>query len=73
MENPKILYFVIPCYNEEEVLNITAEILKKKIENLLEKNKISKKVEFFLLTMAQKIRHGQLSKNYVIKIVFFRG
>ena len=40
MEN--ILYLVIPCYNEEEVLPETAGRLKEKITSLLEKGKIDK-------------------------------
>ena len=36
-----ILYLVIPCYNEEEVLPETAKQLKNKLEDLLQKGKIS--------------------------------
>lgn len=36
-----ILYIVIPCYNEEEVLPETARRLKEKMNTLLEKKKIS--------------------------------
>lgn len=38
-----ILYVVIPCYNEEQVLKETAKRLKKKMESLLERKEISKK------------------------------
>ena len=37
-----ILYIVIPCYNEEEVLDITTKELTKKINSLLKKNLIDK-------------------------------
>lgn len=36
-----IFYIVIPCYNEEEVLPETAKRLKVKMNNLIEKRKIS--------------------------------
>lgn len=36
------LYMVIPCYNEQEVLAKTADILKNKLEFLMQNNKISK-------------------------------
>lgn len=36
-----ILYIVIPCYNEEEVLPMTSGIFKDKLEYLICKNKIS--------------------------------
>ncbi len=38
-----ILYLVIPCYNEEAVLNETAKRLKEKFKSLKEKNLISDK------------------------------
>lgn len=36
-----ILYLVVPCYNEEEVLSHTSSVLKTKINNLISKNLIS--------------------------------
>lgn len=36
----KILYLVIPCYNEEDVLNETAKQLKKKIKQLIDRKLI---------------------------------
>lgn len=35
------LYLVIPCYNEEEVLPVTAPVFLEKIRSLVEKGKIS--------------------------------
>ena len=34
------LYFVIPCYNEEQVLPETAKRLKDKVRALIQKGKI---------------------------------
>lgn len=42
MNNNPILYVVIPCYNEEEVIDETTRQLTIKIGNLIEENKISK-------------------------------
>lgn len=36
------LGIVVPCYNEEEVLKISAEALRKVLDDLIAKNKISK-------------------------------
>ncbi len=36
-----VLYIVVPCYNEEEVLSKTASQLRKKLEQLEQKNLIS--------------------------------
>lgn len=41
MNNNPILYVVIPCYNEEEVIDETTKQLTRKIGNLIEENKIS--------------------------------
>ena len=40
MDKP-ILYIVIPCYNEEQVLPITCKMFLEEIEDLVGKNKIS--------------------------------
>ncbi len=42
MKKSKILYIVIPCYNEEEVLNETTKRLKKKLINLINSKVIDK-------------------------------
>ena len=41
MENP-VLYIVIPCYNEQEVLPITAPMFLNKLHELAEKKLVSK-------------------------------
>ena len=41
METPEILYMVVPCYNEEEVLKETAAQLKEKYISLIDRKLIS--------------------------------
>ena len=41
MKKRPILYLVIPCYNEEEMLDITSEKLTQKMEKLISEKKIS--------------------------------
>lgn len=41
-EKTTVLYLVVPCYNEEEVLHKTAEVLKDKMERLHREGKIAK-------------------------------
>lgn len=43
MKNNNTLYVVIPCYNEEEVLNETTKRLKEKLNDLINKKVISQK------------------------------
>lgn len=40
MEKP-ILYIIIPCYNEQSVLPITAPIFRDKLLSLIDKDRIS--------------------------------
>ena len=39
MIDKPILYIVIPCYNEEDVLPITSELFLKELSLLIEKEK----------------------------------
>lgn len=41
MKEKSTLYLVVPCYNEEEVLDETAKQLNRKLEGLIAKGKIS--------------------------------
>lgn len=43
MEKPEILYMVVPCYNEEEVLRETAKRLEEKYRSLIDRTLISPK------------------------------
>lgn len=43
MKKPEILYMVVPCYNEEEVLRETAKRLEEKYRSLIDRTLISPK------------------------------
>lgn len=60
----KILYLVIPCYNEEEVLPITKKALKEKMENLIKDKKISKDSKVMLVNDGSKDRTWELIEEY---------
>lgn len=49
-----ILYIVIPCYNEEEVLPITSKIFLKKINELIRKEQISQKSRILFVNDGSK-------------------
>ena len=53
-----ILYIVVHCYNESEVLEETTKRLKEKIIKLIDKKIILIKVELCMLTMDLKTIHG---------------
>ena len=49
MENAPIIYFVVPCYNEEEVLPLTAGILGKKLVTLINAGVIGEESRILLV------------------------
>ena len=53
-ERMKILYLVIPCYNEEEVLNDTALELTNKMNSLIENKMISSKSKIMFVNDGSK-------------------
>ena len=60
----KILYLVIPCYNEEEVLPITKKALKEKMENLIKEKKISKESKVMFVNDGSKDKTWSLIEQY---------
>ncbi|MBR5509288.1 MAG: glycosyltransferase family 2 protein [Lachnospiraceae bacterium] len=68
-----ILYLVIPCYNEEEVLPMTAEILEKKMYELMEKEVISKESRIMLVNDGSKDRTWEIIEELHEKNPLFAG
>ena len=60
----KILYLVIPCYNEEEVLPITKKALTEKMESLIKENKISKESKVMFVNDGSKDKTWELIEEY---------
>ena len=60
----KILYLVIPCYNEEEVLPLTKKELKEKMNNLIKENKISKDSKVMFVNDGSKDKTWELIEEY---------
>ena len=63
-ELAKILYLVIPCYNEEEVLPITQKALKEKMDNLIKNKKISKDSKVMFVNDGSKDKTWELIEEY---------
>jgi len=55
-----ILYIVVPCYNEEEVLPETSKRLKAKVEGLVSEGKISEKSRILFVNDGSKDRTWEL-------------
>ena len=59
----KTLYIVIPCYNEQEVLNYTSEVLKPKLETLIKQDKISNDSKVLFVNDGSKDNTWQIIKD----------
>ena len=84
-----VLYIVVPCYNEEEVLEQTTKILKNKIENLIDSKKINSKSKIvyvndgskdntlsLLKTLANKdehVKYFSFSRNFGKESAMYAG
>ena len=55
-----VLYIVVPCYNEEEVLPETSKRLKAKLESLMEQGKISLQSKVMFVNDGSKDRTWEL-------------
>lgn len=69
----KILYLVIPCYNEEEVLPLTKVQLKEKMNNLIKENKISKDSKVMFVNDGSKDKTWELIEKYHKEDSLFTG
>ena len=59
-----ILYIVIPCYNEEEVLPITAPEFSAKIEELIQLEKISTESKILFVDDGSKDNTWKLIQKF---------
>ncbi len=58
-----ILYIVMPCYNEEEVISDTVDIVTNKLKNLIKKRKISKNSKLVIIDDGSKDNTLNIVKN----------
>lgn len=68
-----ILYLVVPCYNEEEVLDKTAAVLKEKMQRLIAAGKVSRKSKVLFVNDGSKDRTWKLIFEWTKKDRMFAG
>lgn len=69
----EILYMVVPCYNEEEVLPITSRALDEKMTALINQGKISEKSRVMFVDDGSKDKTWQLIEELHSKNSLFTG
>ncbi len=72
MENT-VLYIVIPCYNEEKVLPITAPMFKEKIESLQKDGKVSSKSRVLFVNDGSKDTTWEIIQSLASIDIVFEG
>ena len=73
MKEQAILYVVVPCYNEEEVINETTKRLKKKLEKLISDNVISENSKVLYVNDGSNDNTWEIIKDINKKDNLFSG
>ena len=73
MNKLSTLYIVIPCYNEEDVLNETTKRLSKKLKELIKNKKISNQSRVMYVNDGSKDKTWDIIKNINKKEELFTG
>lgn len=73
MNKIPILYVVIPCYNEEEVLQETTKRMKEKLQTLIKDKKISDKSKVMYVNDGSKDKTWDIIKEINKKEELFTG
>ncbi len=68
-----ILYVVVPCYNEEEVIEETTKRLKEKLNNLIKNKKINKASKVMYVNDGSKDKTWELIEKIHEKEKLFTG
>lgn len=72
MEKP-ILYIIVPCYNEEQVLPITSQMFLNELNDLICKEKISKKSKILFVNDGSKDKTWEIICHLHMKNEHFIG
>jgi len=73
MKKNPILYIVVPCYNEEEVLHETTKQLKAKLEKLIKDKKINQDSRVMYVNDGSKDKTWEIIKEIHEKEKLFTG
>mgnify|MGYP002509455327 FL=1 len=68
-----VLYLVVPCYNEEEILERTAEVMSEKISRLIKEGKASEKSKIMFVNDGSKDHTWKIISELCRKDVVFTG
>ena len=72
----KVLYLVVPCYNEEEIIEKSIGKLKEKVKRLIKEDKISSKSKIMFVNDGSRdktlsILHNAAKEDAMISVLGF--
>lgn len=67
------LYFVIPCYNEQEVLSETVKRLNEQLQKLIDANKVSDKSRMMFVDDGSRDKTWQMISEYSVEFPYVCG
>ncbi len=73
MRKPPVLYVVIPCYNEQEVLPVTAPLFKAEVEDLVAKGKADPASRVMFVNDGSRDRTWELISELAASDEVFEG
>ena len=68
-----VLYLVVPCYNEQEVLSDTADTLAHKLTQLIDVGKISERSRIAFVNDGSSDRTWEIIRAYTESSALFSG
>ena len=68
-----VLYIIIPCYNEQEVLPITSAVFLSKIKNLVNKRKISRNSRILYVNDGSKDKTWNIIEEMAKNSIYIEG
>lgn len=68
-----VLYFVVPCYNEEDVLPVTVPLFLRKLMSLTENGRVSDKSRIFFVDDGSRDRTWEIIKDFSQQSTFIEG
>ena len=71
--NAPVLYIAVPCYNEEEVINQTIDVLTKKLKQLIKKKLIDSNSKIYFINDGSRDRTWEIIKDSRAKNSFISG
>lgn len=68
-----VLYLIIPCFNEEEVLPLTTPVFIEKLDTLIKKEKISPDSKLLFVNDGSRDRTWDIIRDYAKKSSYVKG